>query len=585
MKGLKVVVLVVLLFSLVATETYAQNDNTEYWELPDHKRDSDSEWKSLAEDITIMFASVDKRYAKGKVGISGTAENWKETAWRGEKVHTQFLLRTKKDLKKVKVESTPLVNEKGARIPASEISLGFIRYVLTDQLPEKGSGCGISQAMKLDTSLVADAIDRINFGSVDAYTVQPFWLSVKVPETVPAGIYKGNVKISADGYVKNLPYQIEVKEWTLPEPSQWKFHLDLWQSPYAIARWYGVDPWSDEHMELMRPYMQMLADAGQKAITVSMIYDPWNGQTYDIYGSMIKWTKRKDGSWQYDYTIFDKWVEYMLSFGINRVINCYSMVPWNNKFYYYDEAAGKDMVLEAQTVSPEYAAHWKPMLEDFARHLRRKGWFDITSIAMDERPLKDMQAAINIVKGVDPEYKISLAGNYHEEIEKDIFDYCIALYRDYPDDVLERRTKEGKPTTVYTCCSERRPNTFTFSQPAEAAWLPLYVAAKGYHGYLRWAYNSWPSDPLRDSRYSTWVGGDTYLVYPGVRSSIRYERLIEGIQYFEKIRILTEYFEKTGDKESINKIKGVLEMFDPRKLDTKPEDRMVNEVKKVLNAF
>ena len=145
----------------------------------------------------------------------------------------------------------------------------------------------------------------------------------------------------------------------------------------------------------MRPYMKMLADAGQKVITTSIIYDPWNSQTYDIYGDMIKWTKKKDGSWHFDYTVFDKWVSFMMEMGISKQIATFSMIPWNLKFYYYDEAAGKDLVLTAKPGTPEYDAHWRPMLTDFARHLKSKGWFDITCIAMDERPLESMQSAIN----------------------------------------------------------------------------------------------------------------------------------------------------------------------------------------------
>lgn len=67
------------------------------------------------------------------------------------------------------------------------------------------------------------------------------------------------------------------------------------------------------------------------------------------------------------------------------------------------------------------------------------------------------------------------------------------------------------------------------------AW---FAAACGYDGMLRWSYNSWPADPVRDSRFTAWPAGDTYLVYPDARSSIRFERLREGIQDYEKIRIL-----------------------------------------------
>ena len=101
-------------------------------------------------------------------------------------------------------------------------------------------------------------------------------------------------------------------------------------------------------MKLMKPYMESLAHAGQKVITTTLIHDPWNSQTHDVYSTMIKWTKKKNGSWSYDYTIFDKWVSYMTALGIDRVIECYSMIPWNLKFYYYDEASGKETVLIAE---------------------------------------------------------------------------------------------------------------------------------------------------------------------------------------------------------------------------------------------
>ena len=55
---------------------------------------------------------------------------------------------------------------------------------------------------------------------------------------------------------------------------------------------------------------------------------------------------------------------------------------------------------------------------------------------------------------------------------------------------------------------------------------------------LRWAYNSWAENPQYDSRYGNWMSGDTYVVYPYNRSSIRFERMIDGIEVSEKIRTL-----------------------------------------------
>jgi hypothetical protein len=57
-------------------------------------------------------------------------------------------------------------------------------------------------------------------------------------------------------------------------------------------------------------------------------------------------------------------------------------------------------------------------------------------------------------------------------------------------------------------------------------------------GFLRWAWDSWPDDPARDSRHFRFPAGDTFLIYPGPLWSIRAERLREGFVDAEKIRLV-----------------------------------------------
>ena len=107
------------------------------------------------------------------------------------------------------------------------------------------------------------------------------------------------------------------------------------------------------------------------------------------------------------------------------------------------------------------------------------------------------------------------------------------------EEQLTSHHAKGNLVTFYTCCSPNRPNTFTNSSPAESAILGWHSASAGYDGYLRWAYNSWVKDPCVDSRFRTWKAGDCFLVYPD-GPSIRSQRLMEGIQDYEKVRILRE---------------------------------------------
>ncbi len=150
---------------------------------------------------------------------------------------------------------------------------------------------------------------------------------------------------------------------------------------------------------------------------------------------------------------------------------------------------------------------------------------------------------------------------------------------------MAQRKKLGFNTTYYTCCVERFPNTFTFSPPAESTWLSWHAANKGYDGYLRWAYNCWPSQPLQDSRFGRWSAGDTYFVYPGYRSSIRFERLKEGIQDYEKIRLLKEEFRSKNQSAKLSALEENLRAFELNRLKTEKAGDMLAKAKEVLNGF
>jgi hypothetical protein len=114
---------------------------------------------------------------------------------------------------------------------------------------------------------------------------------------------------------------------------------------------------------------------------------------------------------------------------------------------------------------------------------------------------------------------------------------------------IKQRKSNGMTTTFYVCCTPAKPNNFVFSPPIEGTYIGWYTAAYGYDGFLRWAYDAWPSDPMRDARHTAWPAGDCFMVYPGGTTNIRFEKLREGIVDFEKIRILRELASKSNDKK------------------------------------
>ena len=126
-------------------------------------------------------------------------------------------------------------------------------------------------------------------------------------------------------------------------------------------------------------------------------------------------------------------------------------------------------------------------------------------------------------------------------------------------------------STYYTCCSAEYPNLFTFSDPADAAFIALEALAKDLDGYLRWAYNSWTVTPEEDSRFTAWPAGDTYVIYPFSLSSIRWERLVQGIQLFEKYKILLAEARAAGNETRVAELEKMLRSIDIKKISTDSE--------------
>ena len=518
--------------------------------------------------IKAHWGSVDVRYPMdcGTV-VTDEAVNH-AVAWRGERVNLQLVVDNGAKESVVEYRFSDLKCGRGI-IPAANVVGGFVQPVLTD----KFTGCGRHEVDAHGEVPVADRITAADTTVLAGGARRGLWLTVQVPQDVKPGTYKGTVELVSGGKKTKYGYSIKVLDRTLPAPKEWAFHLDLWQNPYAIARVHNVELWSNEHFEVLRPYMLKLASAGQKAITATLIDRPWDGQTYDPFGSMVTWVKKADGTWWYDFTIFDRWVEFMMSCGIDKEITCFSMIPWKLSFRYYDQATHSHKYINCAPGEEAYTKFWGGMLSAFKAHLEEKGWFGKTFISMDERSLQQMQAAIKVIKEFAPGMKISMAGNYHPEIEADIYDYCLDIfaYGAYTPELLATRRAQGKVSTYYTCCSAEYPNLFTFSDPADAAFIALEALAKDLDGYLRWAYNSWTVTPEEDSRFTAWPAGDTYVIYPFSVSSIRWERLVQGIQLFEKYRILLAEAKATGNGQRVAELEELLRSVDIKKISTDSE--------------
>ncbi|MGQ9454336.1 MAG: DUF4091 domain-containing protein [Armatimonadota bacterium] len=430
------------------------------------------------------------------------------------------------------------------RIPATAIKTRLVGVVPT---PEAGPVC--------------DPLYEVEEFSIDKCAA--IHISVRVPRDACAGKYHGIVALVIDGDdVATNSIEIEVADVVLPDVRDWSFFLNVWMNPGAVARWYGVELWSDEHFKVLRPYVEDLAIHGQKTVVVPICYRPWGTQTRDPYPNCIRWIKRGD-SYQFDFSVFDRYVELHQACGIDRAIHCFTMVQGNkdggNTIEFYDADAGVMRLVEAAVGDEFYTQAWGVFLRAFVEHLSHRGWLEKTYIAFDERDRETMEAVIDFIERYAPELGIALAGNIDADLYSGIDD--LSLHIEFNEKGVaqaapaersvigavglldgrkwcpsSRRCPSRILTTYYVCCGPAHPNTFLFSPLVESRMLPWLALQGGYDGFLRWSYNDWTDDPYTHPEWGLWPTGDVFFVYPGADgpvSSLRWELLREGIADYE----------------------------------------------------
>ena len=226
---------------------------TQYTELKNPVPTDGESWKDLSgtrcawgNTYTRYKKEVNPRLNQKKIDIKG---------WKGERVAAQLVVSSAIDLDNVSVEIAPLTHSSGKQsISADRILKGFVRYVMTDELNKNQKGtCGPRPDLsQFDSTLVADPIDHLAAAlPIKAKTSQGYWIRVWIPEDAISGNYSSDVLIKNNHEViGKLKLTVQVQQRTLPQPDQWAFHLDLWQNPFAVARYHQVPLWSEEHFRI-----------------------------------------------------------------------------------------------------------------------------------------------------------------------------------------------------------------------------------------------------------------------------------------------------------------------------------------------
>jgi len=307
----------------------------------------------------------------------------------------------------------------GARIPASAVRVSFPPY------SPRGAWLVVPKAVPMfddlyttprEAPLVTRTPDRKRIDYIPLnHAFQPVWVTVKVPDDARPGEYVGTLTLRIeDVRTFEVPVRLKVHDWTLPATGEYATFVELIQSPESVALKYNVPLWSDRHFELMGKSLRLMREIGSRSAYVPLICETNMGNDE----SMVRWIERPDGTYAYDFTVMEKYLDTVERYmGKPKIVG---LVVWDifleggptNPKEVDAPKAMKDGKVERRPkvsvlkggkveklalpsyTDPRSASLWKPMLEELRARLVKRGLAGtmMWGIATDYVPTKEVVA-------------------------------------------------------------------------------------------------------------------------------------------------------------------------------------------------
>jgi len=425
-----------------------------------------------------------------------------------------------RELRDVSVSITALAGPGGAIIPAERVRLDLVGYVKTRQPRYEVDHVG----------WYPDPLMELAPFDLTKGAMQPIWVTVHAPKEIPAGIYRGNIKVRpANAPESTLALEVGVWNVTLPEETHLKTAFALF--PHEIGAWYGQ--YTDE---MRRDWYQFLLE---HRINPTNIY------------SSTPLPEMQD-----------------LEFCITRGLNAFNLAYVHN-------------------FGPERRAELVRMINEYRTFLRERGWWDRAYIyGFDEvRPEKypELRDMYGFIKDQFPDLHRVCTVVPNKDL-KGYVDIWVPVTSSFRPEAADEYRKSGDEVWWYVCCNPQHPYAnFFIDYPAIDPRIIFWMNWKyRVTGFLYYALNLWETnrsnveqpgekrpheDPavrqaIREGKrwpeipWNTFTfdsfNGDGHLIYPGPSgkpwSSIRFECIRDGIEDYELFYLLNELVERAGSK-------------------------------------
>ncbi len=491
-------------------------------------------------------------------------------AARNEAEAAQLVVRPTVFLKGFTVRSGALTGPGGATIPAKNVEVLKVRYVNVTHPTDKSSVPG------LWPDPLPPIIEPIE---LEAGKNQPFWIRVKVPRNVPAGVYTGSVHLAAQNYSADVKLRVKVYDFVLPDRMTCTTAFGF--STSNVFRYQKLSD-SQQKRQVLDKYW---ASFGAHHIS------PYNPAPLDRLA--VTWPKDPKSIEPeqlkpvFNWTAWDKAMERGIDY---YHFNSFRLsIPGLGGGTFHSRREPELLGFSEDT--PHYKAAFNTYCREIQEHLREKGWLDEAFVYwFDEPAPKDYEFVMNgfaKLKNAAPDITRMLT----EQVEPKLLGgpniWC-SVSNNYKHEPAEQRRRHGEKFWWYVCTGPKAPYcTLFIDHPGTELRVWLWQSWKHkIDGILVWQTNYWtssaaypdrehPQNPYEDpmgwrSSYSTpkgakkpWGNGDGRFIYPpesaadahpsepvleGPVESIRWEMLRDGIEDYEYLAILSRLLKTKKDK-------------------------------------
>lgn len=523
-------------------------------------------------DDGLWWASSGWKIPRGRTAPTAPGSAVRIETARNEAEAAQLVVRPERGLRGVTVAASALEGPGGAVIPAERVSVLRVRHVPVT-LPTDRTGVAALWPDPLPPQTAP--VD------IPAGENQPYWVRVKPAKDTPPGEYRGRLRVTAEGYVKEAPLEVRVFGFTLPDrmTCTTAFGMDI-SKPLA---YHGVSEEADQR-RVVGDYLRALADHHISPYSPAP-FDPFTVRWPEVSPDnppadpeslevSIDWTR-------YDRAMAEAFEKYHF--------NTFSVpIQGMGGGTYYSRTPPS--LLGFPEESPVYRRLFTEYCRQVEAHLREKGWLDDGFVYwFDEPEPKDYAFVLNgflRLKEAAPGIHRMLTEEIHDELKGGPNIWC-PLTPEWGEKEATARQALGERIWWYICTGPKAPHATLFiDHPGTELRVWLWQTwQRGVQGLLIWETLLWnsptaypdpehPQNPYEDPMgweygYGNepgrrpWGNGDGRFLYPPESvadgrpagpvfeppvDTVRIEMLRDGIEDYEYLALLRRALEGKGDR-------------------------------------